>query len=196
MKVWLKSKLADRVLSSVREELVRLINPDSTLLEVGCGTGDLLFRASSKLKHGIGVDINKAMIKYAEDRRNILGVNNISFSCKDALKLEPSKYDISTSTLCLHEIGGKEACDLLNYMVNNSRKVLIADYTSATTLIGKIGVEIDELFSGHYGNYRKYKQRGEISFYVNRIGATVKDVIRTKIDGISIWIIDGKHVHN
>jgi len=43
-----------------------------------------------------------------------------------------------------------------------------------------------------YVNYRKYKKTGGIPFYVQQVGASLNEVIKTKIDGLSIWIIDGK----
>ena len=40
----------------------------STLLEVGCGTGDLLLRASSKIEYCKGIDLDAEMIKFAEKK--------------------------------------------------------------------------------------------------------------------------------
>lgn len=76
-------------------------------------------------------------------------------------------------------------------MASCSRKVLIADYTSANSVSAKIGIEIDEMISGHYGNYREYKKRGEIPYCVEQVGASIKKTIRSSVDGISIWVIDG-----
>jgi len=53
----------------LRQELVELIEHDSTLLEVGCGTGALLFQVAGKISSGHGVDLNQGMIKYAESKR-------------------------------------------------------------------------------------------------------------------------------
>jgi SAM-dependent methyltransferase len=192
LKVLLKSNVADKVLSPIRNELIGQVNAGSSLLDIGSGTGDLLFRCASKLSRGLGVDLNKEMIRYAEEKRRKEGVENIKFICGDIRSLEEEKYDIATSTLCLHEVGQEVACEILELMVNNSKKVLVADYTSAKGFFGKVGIEIDEMFSGHYGNYRKYKKSGEIPFYANRVGVDIRDTIQTEIDGISIWVMDGK----
>lgn len=193
-RVWLKSRIADKVLSPVREELINQIMPGSTIVDIGCGTGDLLFKSAAKLSKGYGIDIDKGMINYAEERRREESVRNIKFICGDIRNIERNNYDLSTSTLCLHEAGSNAACEILEIMVNHSKKVLIADYASANTLTGKIGIEMDEMLSGHYGNYRKYKKCGEIPYYAKQVGASIKKTIRTKIDGISIWVIDGKCV--
>ena len=107
----------------------------------------------------------------------------------DASELKTETYDISTSTLCLHEMSQNKACELLKMMVENSKKVLIADYTEPKTLSGKLGIEFDEMLSGHYTNFKKYRKSGEISFYAEQVRARVHQVLPSSIDGISIWIL-------
>lgn len=191
-KVWLKSKAADRVLLPLRKELGELIDQQSSLLEVGCGTGDLLFQAASKISFGYGVDIDQGMIDYAEAKKQENNLNHLSFDCIDALQIVPRHFDISTSTLCLHELPEKEACELLKMMVKNSNLVLIADYTAAKSTLGKISIEFDEMLSGHYRNYKHYRKRGEIPAYAEKIGAMVQQEIESVIEGISIWLISKK----
>jgi SAM-dependent methyltransferase len=188
-KVWLKSKAADRVLSPLRKELSNLVENGSSLLEVGCGTGDLLFQSASKISFGYGVDIDQDMIDYAESKRQKNNLSHLSFECVDALKIAPRQFDFSNSTLCLHELPEKKACELLEMMVNNSNLVLIADYTAAKSTLGKVSIEFDEMISGHYRNYRRYRKCGEIPSYAEKIGATVQQEIESVIEGISIWVI-------
>ncbi|MFW2374659.1 MAG: class I SAM-dependent methyltransferase [Gammaproteobacteria bacterium] len=59
---WFKSTTADKVLSPVRQRLLEMIEPGSTVLDVGCGTGDLLFKASNKIKFDLGVDLDPVMV--------------------------------------------------------------------------------------------------------------------------------------
>ncbi len=191
-KVWLKSKAADRVLSPLRKQLIELIEEESTLLEIGCGTGDLLFQSAPKISSGYGVDIDQGMIEFAESKRKENNFKHLAFECIDALQLAPRKFDIATSTLCLHELPEKKACDLLKLMVDNSKIVLIADYTEAKSTLGKMSIEFDELLSGHYRNYKHYRKCGEIPSYAGKIGATVQQEIASVIEGISIWRIS-KH---
>lgn len=192
LKVWIKSRAADRVLAPLRRELLELIEQDSTLLEVGCGTGDLLFQSAPKIRLGYGIDLDHEMIDFAEKKRIERNLNHLRFECIDALKIAPKQYDISTSTLCLHELGEKSAYRVLELMVNNSKKVLIADYTKAKTFSGRLGIEIDELFSGHYRNFKQYQKNGEITSYADHVGATIDRVVPSIIDGIFIWVINGK----
>ena len=196
LRVLLKSRVADKVLLPVREELTDRIPPGSTVLDIGCGTGDLLFRSALKLSRGWGVDIDKAMITFAEQRRARENISNIEFICSDIRETENNDYDIATSTLCLHETGIDTACEILELMINRSGRVLIADFTSASTLTGKVGIEMDEMFSGHYRNFRKYKKSGEIPYCAKQVGARITETVSTEIDGISIWVIEGKGGHD
>lgn len=188
-RVWLKSRMADRVLAPLREEIVSLIEQDSNLLEIGCGTGDLLFRSADKLNHGLGIDIDEAMIAHAVARKAASDLNNIDFACVDAAEMHARHYDIVCSTLCLHEMGERDACRVLEKMVDISGQVIIADYSTAKTLSGRVGIELDEMFSGHYRNFRNYRKNGEIPAYAARVGAVVRDETASVIDGVSIWQI-------
>ena len=191
-KVWIKNKVADRILSPLRMELTELIDDQSSLLEVGCGTGDLLFKLAHKISFGYGVDLCQGMIDFAESKRKNKNLTHLSFECVDALKMNPRRLDVSSSTLCLHELTRKDACDLLKMMVNNSKTVLIADYTEAKSTLGKMSIEFDELISGHYLNYKAYRKCGEIPAYAEEIGAVVEQEIASVIEGISIWRISSK----
>ena len=189
LKVLVKSKGADRVLKPLREELTGLIPEEATVFEVGCGTGDLLLQSASKISSGLGVDIDPAMIKFAESRRNAMGFDHLNFECIDALTMAPQFFDIATATLCLHELPMQKACDLLKMMVQNSNMVLVADFTAAKSIFGRISIECDELMSGHYRNYKRYREMGEVPFYAKKVGVKVYQEIPSTIDGISIWRI-------
>jgi hypothetical protein len=103
--------------------------------------------------------------------------------------MAPRQFDVSTSTLCIHELPEQKACDLLKKMVANSGMVLIADYTEASSLLGKVSIELDEFISGHYRNYKNYRKCGEIPSYVDKIGASVEQEITSVVVGVSIWHI-------
>jgi len=192
LRVWIKSHAADRVLRPLRKELVDLIEADANVLEVGCGTGDLLFQAAHKLSAGYGVDIDQSMIEFAKQRKNKMHFDHLSFQCIYALKMPPRQFDIATSTLCLHELPRPLACDLLRMMVESSKTVLIADYTKANSLMGKVAIEFDEMISGHYRNFKQYRRSGGIPAYAQAIGAQVRGEYESAIEGISIWRITAK----
>lgn len=193
-KVWIKSTFADRVLLPLRKELIALIEEGSTLFDLGCGTGNLLFQSASKISSGYGVDIDRKMIEFAESQKKEHKLNHLHFECIDALQMSLQQFDVSTSTLCLHTVSEQKACDLLSMMVDHSKIVLIADYAGAKSISGKMSIEFDEFISGHYRNYKHYRKSGAIPSYAEKIGAVVQKEIVSVIEGISIWCISKRAI--
>lgn len=65
-----------------------VLNPDSKILDVCCGTGDIaIYLAKNVLTEGkvIGIDFSKNMLSLAKDKAK--GINNIEFMEGDALNL-------------------------------------------------------------------------------------------------------------
>lgn len=193
IKVWLKSRISDKVLSPLRADLAKLIDKNSTVLEIGCGTGDLLFQVATKIKFGLGIDIDEGMIEFAELRRKERSLSHLKFDRADALTLKPGKFDIATTTLCLHEMDQDVAFSVLGMMVGNSACVLVADYAAANTVSGRVGIEVDEFFSGHYRQFKRYRNAGGIPGYARHIGASIQSESTSRVDGISIWAIRGEY---
>ncbi|SMF19816.1 Methylase involved in ubiquinone/menaquinone biosynthesis [Alteromonadaceae bacterium Bs31] len=187
LKVLIKTRLADRALLPLRAELIELIATDSSLLDVGCGTGDLLFQAEHKLGYGFGVDIDEHMIKFARRKCEDKRISNLAFEHNDLVNLQLRRFDVATSTLCLHEMKEVLACSILKYMAEKSERVLVADYTKPKSLLAKFAIEFDEMISGHYQSFRRYRKAGGILAYANKSGLKVNRVIPSSIDGIAIW---------
>ncbi|WP_143873683.1 class I SAM-dependent methyltransferase [Catenovulum sediminis] len=189
LKVWIKANLADKALSCLRAELVELIDSESSVLDIGCGTGDLLFKAAYKLSYGFGVDLDADMINFANRKCEDNQISNLAFESNDAKSLNLPQFNIATSTLCLHEMNEKEACTVLRIMAEKSEKVLVADYATPKSFLVKLGIEFDEIISGHYRAFRRYRNAGGISEYARKLGLKINRTIPSAIDGIVIWEI-------
>ncbi|BCD95923.1 hypothetical protein MARGE09_P0122 [Marinagarivorans cellulosilyticus] len=163
-----------------------------SLLEVGCGTGSFMLRCSPQIAHGLGVDLNASMVDYANKQRTAHNIKNVHFECVNALHMAPSSFDIASSTLCLHELAEKDACQLLSAMLKTSKQVIIADYGYCKSLAGRCAIELDEMLSGHYRNFKLYQKKGAIPAYVKQIGARIEREYASDIEGIYIWVIQGK----
>jgi len=190
--VWIKVNLADKALAPLREGLVDLIDENTSVLDVGCGSGDLLFKASSKIQSGYGIDLDGQMIQFAQNKSQQQSFQNLTFESINALDMPHSYFDVATSTLCLHEMTASDACAVLARMSDLSNRILIADYTRPKSLLAKLAIEFDEFISGHYSRFKAYRKLGGIVNYARQCGLTVVREIPSSIDGISIWEIAGK----
>jgi len=187
---WFKSKTADKVLSPIRELIIDRIDENNEVLEIGCGTGDLLFRASGKIRFGLGVDLDQQMIDFAKNRKQKEEYENLEFVNEDiatSAVLATRRFDVSTSTLCLHEMSEQSAVDTLQLMEKHSSTLIIADYAVPGSIWGKFSIEFDEFISGHYRRFTQYRSKGGIPYLAKMANLDVRSVINTPIDGIRIW---------
>jgi ubiquinone/menaquinone biosynthesis C-methylase UbiE len=196
IKAWFKSKTADKVLAPVREAIIGTLkhNRDSendcVLLDLGCGTGDLLFKAQKSIQLGIGIDLDPSMIRFAEAKKQSLKANQLVFIHADINAYpELGQFNIttSTSTLCIHEMAESDAIHSLQSLAQYSTSILVADYAEAKSLWSKISIEFDEMISGHYSQFRKYRQNGYLPYLADKAKLEIDQVIETAIDGIFIW---------
>jgi len=195
-KAWFKSKTADKALSPIRDIVIGLIDPGSNLLEVGCGTGDLLYRASGKISEGLGVDLDQSMVDFANARKKRDKTQNISFINANIITsaiLSGKIFDVSTSTLCLHEMGENEAISTLIAMSQHSSKIIIADFSKPNTSWDKISIELDEFISGHYGMFKHYQKCGGTPYLSDLAGLEIISETKSPIDGINVWLFRGKN---
>lgn len=192
LKVWIKKHAADRVLAPLRLEILEYFNQGDSVLDVGCGTGDLLFQAGNKINRGYGIDLDQEMIWFAENEKHKKKMHHLSFECVNALDITDEAFDVSTSTLCLHEMGIDAATKVLGKMLEISTNVVIADYSKPRSASGSLGIEFDEMISGHYGRFRAYRKYGGIPSIAESIRATVVSETPSSIDGITLWLLSSR----
>lgn len=186
-RVWLKVNAADKALAPLRNNIITLFGEGDTVIDIGCGSGDLLFKSASKIRSGYGVDLDRAMIEYALKKKQLEFISNLQFECLDAAELKAKEYDVATCTLCLHELTEDRACRVLQTMSEVSSRIIIADYWRPISMLAKIGIEFDEMISGHYCRFRQYRKVGGIPEYAQKCGLDVIQSMDSGIDGITIW---------
>ncbi|WP_432487455.1 class I SAM-dependent methyltransferase [Kineococcus sp. SYSU DK018] len=85
---WIERHLPDRV---------------GTVLDVGCGTGDLVRRLAPRARHVTGLDADPASIDTA--RRLSTRGGNVELRCEDLLTADlPGGYDVITALAVLHHV--------------------------------------------------------------------------------------------
>ena len=89
-----------------KERLVRLaaVSPDDRVLDLACGTGDILFRAARGAKSGVGLDVTHRMLQLA--RARTAPGRNVEWLCGDmtALPLRAASFDVVTTGYGLRNV--------------------------------------------------------------------------------------------
>lgn len=115
-------------LSGVKKLILNNLNaPEITIVDVGCGNGDMLrvladYGNKNSLNFVlIGIDANNFTIRHATDLSK--GYPNISYRCLNIFDavFEELKYDIVLCTLTLHHFKEDEILKLTSTFYNNAR---------------------------------------------------------------------------
>lgn len=185
------------------KELIRNIprNRTITILDVGCGNGDMLRAlANFGAKHGFefkltGMDANQFTIHHAESLS--MSYPNISYICEDIFSVVPASksYDIIVCTLTLHHFKDNEIIELLEKFIKMSTAGVIINDLHRSKLAYYLFKGICTIFGlnemsredGLVSILRGFKQR-DLRYYSQRLN--LKDFsIRWKWAFRYQWII-------
>ncbi|MCC7573854.1 MAG: class I SAM-dependent methyltransferase [Candidatus Methanofastidiosum sp.] len=72
---------------STRTIISSLIENDSKVIDIGCGTGALAFYLSGRCRYVLGIELSKKMIDYANSRKEENNISNAQFFQGDAEKV-------------------------------------------------------------------------------------------------------------
>ena len=82
---------------------------EKTILDVGCGTGEIACSLATYAKHVNGIDISAKSIALAKERAREFGLKNITFTQTDLFSYYPKKkYDTVTSFGVFHHTAQPE----------------------------------------------------------------------------------------
>ncbi len=97
------------------------IEPNNTILDIGCGNGALTYDLAKKVKKVIGIDLNKENISMAKERYS---TPNIKYMVGDATEnLPDKKFDTIILSNVLEHIENR--IEFLKKIKNSAPKILI-----------------------------------------------------------------------
>ncbi len=186
---WLKSRVTDRVLLPVRRAVAGMVPPGARVLELGFGTGDLLFRLSGAIREGVGLDIDDEMIRHARSRATAEGVANLRFEHFDITGTwdDLKTFDVATATLVIHELPEDQRVAVLREMGEAASWVIIADYVTDMPFLNGLYTHFDEFLSGHHGHYVTYERSGGMQPLLEAAGLHVENASGMLVGGIRVW---------
>lgn len=159
----------DRLFSEIR----KLIEKNSAVIDVGCGTGRLSFFIEDKVSNMLGIDLSKKNIEKANQKLSRKPTNKISFLHTSVSKLISQKfhYDYAVMTYVIHEVNEEERVKLLKEISFIADKIIIGDYhIIQKNFLWRWLNELVEFAAGkeHYKNYKNYIFNGGLKGLANK----------------------------
>jgi SAM-dependent methyltransferase len=160
-------------------QIKNLIDPQSSIIDIGCGTGRLEFMLADKCKSVLGIDLSKRNIKRANLTLLKHPDEKISFQHRklsEIISEGQPHFDYAVLTYVIHEVDEEERINLLNEIALIADKIIIGDYLVPKPKgFGSYLSEVIEFIAGaeHYRNYKSYVDHGGIYHLVNKAGLKI-----------------------
>jgi SAM-dependent methyltransferase len=164
-------------------QIQNLIDSDSSVIDIGCGTGRLEFALASKCKSVLGIDLSVRNIERAQLRLQLRPNEKISFlhnNIQEIIAKRQSHFDYAILTYVIHEVDEEERINLLKEIAQVADKIIIGDYLVPRPkgFAGYLS-EMIEFIAGteHYRNYKSYMARGGINHLADKSGLQIVNEI-------------------
>jgi SAM-dependent methyltransferase len=167
-------------------QIINLIEPNSKIIDVGCGTGRFSFTVRDKCNSVLGIDLSKRNI----DRANLLLSKkpkvNISFqhkSVNEIISNGKDHFDYAVLTYVIHEVNEEDRIKLLKKISQVADKIIIGDYLFPQPNGFWKGLnEIVEFAAGkeHYRNYKNFIFNGGIQELADKAELKILTEIRDR----------------
>ena len=193
---WYDGGFYDRFIAPNQRELfaqiIKLIEPESHIIDVGCGTGFFSFSIADKSKTVLGIDLSKRNITKANQNLSKQPTNKLSFRnvyLHDIISEDKMHFDYAVMTYVIHEVNEEDRIQLLNELAEVADNIIIGDYLTPcpTDFAGRI-VKIVEFIAGkdHYRNFRTYQANGGIQYLADKSGLSIQKEIKNHTNHIAV----------
>jgi len=142
-------------------EIKNLIEPNSRVIDVGCGTGRFSFSIADIANMVVGVDLSSKNLTTANQTLQRNPNNKISFLHTNLADLisQNHHFDYAVMTYVIHEVNSEDRIPLMNEMAKIADKIIIGDYLVPTTKgFWSILNNIVEFLAGneHFSNFKNF----------------------------------------
>lgn len=162
---WYDGWFYDALIAPNQDRMFRVIKnvikPDSTIIDVGCGTGRFSFSVADKVQKVVAIDLSKKNIDKANKTLSKNPNTKISFHHTKLSDLLTQKlhFDYAVMTYVIHEVNPDERITLLKEMAAIADKIIIGDYLVPINKgFWSVLNEIVEFLAGreHYTNFKNF----------------------------------------
>lgn len=177
---WYDGLFYDRFIAPNQDATFRIMlammEKDSTVIDVGCGTGRFVFQAGEKFKSVVGLDLSSRNINFANQLLSKTTHTNVSFihgNAEELLNGLDRKFDYSTISYVIHEMPEEIRLKILSNLKAISNEIIIGDY-SVPQPFNRRGIsnKIAEVLAGkdHFKNFLSFVKNGGLPGLVEEGG--------------------------
>jgi len=176
-------------LAGVRKIIYDITEPNATAVDIGCGTGELVFFLAPRLTKVIGLDINENVLKYSRKKMRGLEIDNVKFIEKDvndADFLNKYQFDYAILSMVLHQFSTAEANQVLDSAKKVARYIILVDFSIPlpATIAGQGALLIEKIAGGeHYNNFKAYQKNNGLNYFLKNHQLSI---IEDKLGGLNV----------
>jgi ubiquinone/menaquinone biosynthesis C-methylase UbiE len=167
----------DRLLGRLHQLVADTVEPTGRVLDVGCGTGDMVWRLAPKAEEVVGIELSPAMVDFATAELAERSVPNVAFVLGDVTTaftdLPEDHFDVATMVLVLHEMPTEAQVPVLGEVARVARQVLSVDFRAPMPWNGAgIRNRFFEIAAGieHYRAFRAFQRVGAVPGVARKAG--------------------------
>ncbi len=186
---WYDGWFYDRMIAPNQDrifrEIKKVIKANSTVIDVGCGTGRFSFSVADKVERVVAIDLSSKNIASANQTLQKNPNNKISFHHTNLAKLisENHHFDYAIMTYVIHEVNPEERIALLKAMAQIADQVIIGDYLVPVNkgFWSLLNVIVEYLAGKeHYTNFKDFVANGGLIRLVESAGLKIISEIKNK----------------
>lgn len=182
---WFYDKMIAPNQDRIFREIKKVIKPNSTIIDVGCGTGRFSFSIADKAKSVIGIDLSSKNIASANQTLKKNPNSKISFLHTNLVNLisQNHHFDYAVMTYVIHEVNPEERIALLKEMTQIADKIIIGDYLVPANkgFWNALNVIVEYLAGKeHYTNFKDFVANSGLMGLVVNSGLKIISEIKDK----------------
>ncbi|NOY76827.1 MAG: class I SAM-dependent methyltransferase [Calditrichaeota bacterium] len=175
---WFYRKYIDPNLEEVRQIIAGQLPENCSTIDIGCGTGALVFSLADKCRRLVGVELSPRMLKFASQQKEQLGLNQVDFVLGNASRLpqfRDKEFDVAVTSMVLHEMPAGLRGAVILEMVRVAKEVILADYAipQPKNLSGYTTFPV-EFVAGlsHFKGFLSFYKNGGLPGLLKSVGLT------------------------
>jgi ubiquinone/menaquinone biosynthesis C-methylase UbiE len=161
--------ILDRFLGRLHQLVADTVEPTHRILDVGCGTGDMVWRLAPRAREVVGVELSPAMVRFANEQLAAGSWPRVSFVLGDVTRAFADRpddhFDLATMVLVLHEMPTEALAPVLKEVARLARQVLCVDFRAPMPWnVAGARNRVFEIAAGleHYRAFRAFQRVGGV----------------------------------